>query len=1776
MVYEKSTPAVTFQVKDLEPPVVTIAFPDSDTVFIAGTPYTLRAEVESASAIGEAYWEANGVRLRSDTYNPLSSSPAQIRLTHHVKNSDGVASSKSITVRKIDPSVVLTPPSTLRYPVGSVLPVTASVVDGDLYWLIDGVEYSTWNKVFSTAGTHRVQSGWRAVATNSRGVLSEYNGLSDPIDFTIYSTVPPSITSASPSSDIVQQKLDTNMTFSLGTTSDNPIRDVVWTKYIGSGTQYQVGDSYTGTAFTTSFSQSDLYTVKAVVTDTYGLSTLREWTVRAIDPKPVVSYPENGMVFALGAVPVPVVDKQGSTSFSLLLDEISVGTDFDWSSVGTGTHTLVAEGTYAGSTYRSDEVSFKVEDRTPPEFYLGIKDGERLISNQVYSILASYSTTGTPSVDSFTWFLDGERVYGSTDSGVGERYRFQHTVATSGIPETSTIKVRGTLNGISKDKSATVTILKPAAKAVLPESIMQDYGYFPMDTAIPLRFEGSHIDRIEWLVDGVVHTNPTVTFTDVGMHSIQMNAYVGGVRMPDNDKTDFLVGSDRGKSSTYSTDFDVVGKPSIQSLDVASQIYSGSKVPVSIVVQPGTDYLASIAYRVDGTLVKETRDPVHTSFELPALTAGAHSVEVVVIDIFGNTFSMAKPVVVHDPLTIALSKPTDGAKLTPATELYGELKVSSGTADVIRWSIDGRVVPNSNFAIGNLGRLPEGTHTVAVEVSDPLGTTIRRESVVDVQSDFQLTLLSPSDRFELISGDSTMCMVGVEKAPGSTVNLADAADHITWFVDGRQAGESGLSYLFANDSVGSHTIQARYEKGSMVRTTSERTIEVREMVAPTITTPLNGSTLTYAPGESIALRANGEPGATHGWELDGVRIASGLVAQFTPFGIVGEHQLKLKSTLHGKTLENLATITLNANTPPDVELTAKEKQFTGASLEWTVTAFDVEDNGVPALEFSWDGVILDESGKLLEKKDVGTHVLAVKATDGNGASTIRRTTVVVESDTVDLEIRSPKSGSVYYRNLEVPLQAVLVDPRISGGTISWSVQYLEDASLPVDSLMGARTSFSPQHTGEIGIVARYHDDDGQERGSVRIPITVEAEPEDIQLIWPHGAVVDAGTQLRPELVGYDESTASYPVLWEIDGTGIGDISELRAPAIPGTHVLKALYWQGNGYESVSLQFTVNSLPVVTLEKPADGSFIKFGAPVMFTAKVTDDQPFKGTVSWTDREGSLLAEGSTMVLTDLPVGNHGVVVTVEDQFGAEGTADVSFRVYEPIGNIVARVNDNLPSFIVAPGTMPLPAQLEFTGGISPVVTWTLAQGDSSLVKQGTKVFFSYAELEQFEARDVTITCSVTDEYSDVEIFHKEHPVNLVDTATATLLSPTSETTFHVGDSVPVSVGLLGFSRPSFSLTIDGELVTSTWTPMEGSLSQGTILPAATFSGEGVYELLVQVSENGFVNELPFTLNIYRSRQGIFVDDPPQTIDLTDGGIGVSAVVAGVEGVDSIRWTSDTSEVPFAYGLEATLSRENLSSGNRIITVQAWAGSTLVATTSFPITAFGAMEMEIQPQIDLYILQRGAPAELTVRAIDRDGTAITGEAITWESHLEGILGNSERLVFTDHPDIARGEHMLTVTAMGEDGTTISRYQRVQVNDPDAEETVSDEELEPQEELDVGDGLVPSGGGNSFDAGDPIAPYVPPDPPTPFGPGGSQMDPGLGGYMNDFMSGYDPYMGGGGYGSYDPYMGGGGYGGYDPYMGGGGYGGYDPYMGGGGYGGYDPYMGGGGYGGYGGWGY
>jgi hypothetical protein len=167
----------------------------------------------------------------------------------------------------------------------------------------------------------------------------------------------------------------------------------------------------------------------------------------------------------------------------------------------------------------------------------------------------------------------------------------------------------------------------------------------------------------------------------------------------------------------------------------------------------------------------------------------------------------------------------------------------------------------------------------------------------------------------------------------------------------------------------------------------------------------------------------------------------------------------------------------------------------------------------------------------------------------------------------------------------------------------------------------------------------------------------------------------------------------------------------------------------------------------------------------------------------------------------------------------------------------------------------------------------------------------------------------------------------------------------------------------------------------------------------------------------------------------------------------------------------------------------------------------------MSLNIEPNEEQLILRRGAAFLLTASAQDKEGTDLTGKAITWTSHLDGLIGTGKVLDFSTLPDLSKGNHVFTVTATGLDGTTISVMKPIQINvleelqaqspqqgqreNPQQDTPPIPMELSPVEEYVLGT-LIPSGPPPSY--------Y--PEPHGP-GPGGAPLDPVLSSRMGNFVN-------------------------------------------------------------------
>lgn len=1697
--YSENSATVSFVVRDTSPPVVAITFPQAGMTLKTGETYRFSADVNSLSGLSQSYWEVGGVRLTSNTYTPpTSGAPRSLTITHRALNPDRIEGSASVQVGLINPAVFLQAPASTEFAAGSTIPLAATAVDSRLYWIVDGVELGSWNRIFTEAGAHTVRAGWRAQAVDSSGTEREFSGESQLLTFSIYSTQPPSISEFTPSNSPILAVLGSNVSFSVVAAGANPIQSIAWTVLSGTAS----AGTGTGNSFAFRFANAGQYTVRAVASDSRGLTTQREWTVKIIDPQVAIAYPTQGAVFATGAVPTPTVTTKDVVSYSLILDGTVVPAGFNWNSLAVGNHTLAAEGFYATTGQGAQQkvsaapVQFRVEDRTPPTFTIqGIRDGDRIIAGKLYTF--SVQRSGNETIQ---WIRNGSPVSGSGTGGT--QYSFTPAAGDGEIP----FAVRGTLNSITTEQTFRVRVIDPYVSILLPAALSFQ-GQYPSGVALPLQTERRDVDRFEWMVDLQSYSGSTVIFQP-GTHTVSVRAFAAGVRLPTGNYGEYEYAGAGAVSKTLV----VAGKPAISAITVPASAYAGESVTAGVTISGDQNgqLVSSLTYYVDGRVYRQERAPVATSIAIAGLAAGRHTVSATLVDVFGNASSREASTTVYAPLSIAILQPATGAKLSPDSAVAVALGINSGSFSTISWSIDGSAVPNSNFTAGSLGRLSPGTHTISAQALDPLGRATTASVSVEVQSDFQLSLAAPAPGTSLIVGNEITARVEFERVAGSQVDLTDAARYVSWYINGTDSGSKGLAYNFSSATEGEFTIQARYSKSGMLRSTDERRVTVRDIAAPAILKPVNGSRIVYSQGGSVQLSATGEPGATFAWSLDGTAIAMGAETSFVPAGVSGQRQLRLVTTAAGRTKERLATVTFVPNTPPALSFAAPAVQYVGETLVWTLSAFDAEDGAVaPRVDVAWDGIPLAAgAARILVAADAGVHVLSARAVDSFGAAVSGQTSVTVERSDLGLKIQSPLAGATQYSGYEVQLAALLANQPLTGaasaGTYQWTVQYLDDPSIPAQNFSGRTVSFRPAGLGEVAVAAKYVDGSGRERGSDRISIRVEREPVNLSIAWPHGTVVEEGAGLSPSVIGLPAGAYPAAVTWSLNGVSISDIGNFRAPSVSGAYTLIAQYARNGAVDRAQLEFRVNTKPKLAITSPQEGSQAVAGTPLVFAAKVEDDQGVSGAVTWKDAGGTILGEGNPWIGRDFAAGTYRLQASAVDEYGSAGVASVNFTVYAPVVVSGYSVNNDLPVYPLEAGGAPLAARVEFTGGIAPQATWTLRQGERAVPKTGREAAFQYTDLSTFGEEPATMTLVVSDaglaDESAREVYRKDFALQISRNATANLASPAAGQVLRAGDPVQVQVLLTGFSSPAIRMSLNAIDLAAAWTSLEGTSRYGAVIPGQAVSAEGVYNLLIEVSENGTSRQIPYTMNVYARRTGIFVDQAPAEIDLEASPVRVEAVLEGLQNIDSIVWRTDLSAAPVATGPGLDLGQAGLSPGERSITAQAISGTTVVSSFSFGLKVFGPMALEVTPQSNPLIVQRGADVTLEAAARDRDGLAIAGQSVTWTSHVDGVLGHGTSLALGDLADLSAGDHVITVEAAGAYGRSITVLLPLRVNLPPSESGSGDQ----------GGGGQPGEPEDTFDSGEEVDSNLPNPGSGIFGPGGGAPDQDLLDMMRGFTGG------------------------------------------------------------------
>lgn len=1625
-----STP-VQFIVRDITPLPISVRVPRDGDILRTGSSYTFDASVQGASQlIREQYWEVDGNRLAGNVYTPATGLSKQVAATYRVMSTSGVASSKTISIRVISPEAQVRWTGSDAYAVaaGQAIPIAEIVRDAEnSWWLVNGSRWDSWDKTISEPGTYRAAVGWSVNAIDPASWSARtYTGGSNTLTFQVYSTEPPTITNPVPSATALREAVGGTVQFALTAGARNGLSGVEWQVFYEQGAASANG---TGTTFSYQFPTAGTYRVLATATDTRGGTASREWTVKVIAPEIAIATPQAGMTFAQGSVPAPTVYSRDIDSYTFLLDGNAVPATYNWAGVPAGNHSVGAQGSYAVSssatprTVSATPVSFIVANRTPPNFTVeGIRDGDRLIAGRQYNF-----TTTRAGAETITWIRSN-----TPQTFNGPSYSY---TPAAGDRDTI-ITARGMLNGISADKVFKVTVIDPWVNLILPNQT-----WFPAGQAIPLQAEKRAIDRIEWTVDSQAYSGTSVSFQP-GQHTIAVKGFAAGVRLPSGAYGDW----EYSGTGRLSASLRVAQAPRLTRLALSSQaIAAGGQVTATATVEGDATLIESIAFFLDATQVGSGAGNART---IPDIPAGPHLVRAVLTASGGTASAAEASLTAYEAQRIAIVKPGNNEVIAPDVNVEASMQLLSGPQGGIAWYLDGTLVPNSNLATKNLGRLAAGAHRIEVESTSPAGAAVRAAVNVTVPSDFALSLASPAADTDLLVGGTLSCLALVERVAGSDINVSDAAQYISWFVNGQDTGSKGLSYRFNPTTPGDRSIQARYQKGTMTRQSPIRQVRVRDIAAPSILLPLNGLSIRYATGTPIALKATGEPGAIFTWSIDGATIATGPDTSFIPYGISGEKQIKLVTTASGRSAERIVTVTMTPNNAPVLTFSAPATQYSGENLAFTASAFDPdEQNGTIPVLLSLDGAIVPAgTPRLLTEADIGTHSLAARAVDAQGAASTRQIEIKVEPGAMNINILSPMPGQAYLATQRMNLIAAVSAPggaTLPSGTLRWTVQYLDSPATAPETFTGLQANFLPRATGELAITASFTDAAGKARGTGSARIRVEAASVGLAIVWPHGSVVNAGARLTPTVSGLP-ADQTQALRWTLDGIAVPNIGALTAPAQSGPHTLVASYAANGQTARAELAFQVNQAPVIRITSPAPGTILATGTPVILSAAVEDDQP-AGAIRWRGANGAALGEGATLVLADLPRGAAQATAAVTDPYGAEATASVAFSMYSPITASAPIVNEGQPVYLLAEGGTPLAARISIAGGLGPIAEWSIDQGANSVKKTGETVLFTPADLAAFGDGSVVVTVTVgegqTAPAGMATTIRKDTPIMLTRNALAEKVSPTPDQVIYVGEPVAVELALGGFASPAFSVQVEGQAVTVPWTSADGGARYRSLLPATLFPREGVYQVSITVNGGGASRAVAFSLNVYQRRTGLFIDNVPSVVDLEQQPAPTVRVTNNTtERVTNYRWTNDLSPREVAYSAETTLqlnARVLQAPGVRTLTVQVYAnGQPGIATASATLRVLGPMQLEIQPSGDSWTLRKGTDFTISARARDRDGAELPGGSIRWSSHLAGPLGSGERLPAAALQNLAAGEHVITVTATGATGTTISAVRTLRI--------------------------------------------------------------------------------------------------------------------------------------------
>ncbi|HXV59878.1 MAG TPA: metallophosphoesterase [Vicinamibacteria bacterium] len=457
--------------------------------------------------------------------------------------------------------------------------------------------------------------------------------------------------------------------------------------------------------------------------------------------------------------------------------------------------------------------------------------------------------------------------------------------------------------------------------------------------------------------------------------------------------------------------------------------------------------------------------------------------------------------------------------------------------------------------------------------------------------------------------------------------------------------------------------------------------------------------------------------------------------------------------------------------------------------------------------------------------------------------------------------------------------------------------------------------------------------------------------------------------------------------------------------------------------------TVDALPLVSIDAPADGSSFGPGVPVDFVGVATDEEDgdLSPNLSWvSDRDGSI-GSGRAISVTGLSSGLHRVTARASDDGGLVGSDQITITVHDTPPSVSIMSPSGGSSFelgtaIDFAGTASDPED----GDLTASLTW-ISDLDGSVGSGGSFI------TSLLSPGPHTITASVTD---SVGLTATDQITLQVFTSTppgVSITSPASGASFDFGEAI--------FFSGTASDLEDGDLTAAlSWTSdVDGEIGAGGSFTHAALSlGQHTITALVIDSE-GLIgsDQLILTVNNTPPTVAIALPVDGASFDF-DENVDFSGTASDVEDGDLTAALSWTSNVDGEIGTGGSFSHSALSLGQHTIAASVTDSEGLTGSDQIIVTVNNTPPtVAITLPVDGASFDFGENVDFSATASDLEDGDLTA-SLVWESDRDGSLGMGGSISTTT---LSSGSHTITASAVDGEGLMGEASVNLSVGDPAA---------------------------------------------------------------------------------------------------------------------------------------